>query len=223
MQKTKVQKNTCPCSIVRWFYYYSSICGKWVNTSDGLNKRYLVLSIPKCADKKIYLVTRQKLDRISQHLYSNRYIEVIVLKTWFQKLLVSCFRRKIMYFSFKVSWYIWVLLKFETLSCVLFVLPRKLILFQEIWLLQDLMLIKRVINCLRTKPLWIKVLTVDIFFRTFYNIFHHNCQIWSEFRKYILQILLDVNAFIFLIHENYCQFLKRPKYLLEIIVIPGYN
>ena len=85
--------------------------------------------IPKCADKKIYLVTRQKLDRISQHLYSNRYIEVIVLKTWFQKLLVSCFRRKIMYFSFKVSWYIWVLLKFEALSCVLFVLLRLLILF----------------------------------------------------------------------------------------------
>ena len=32
--------------------------------------------------------------------------------------------------------------------------------------------------------------TVDIFFRTFCNIFHHNFQICSEFRKYILQILL---------------------------------
>ena len=32
--------------------------------------------------------------------------------------------------------------------------------------------------------------TVDIFFRTFCNIFHHNFQIYSEFRKYILQILL---------------------------------
>ena len=66
--------------------------------------------------------------------------------------------------------------------------------------------------------------TVDIFFMTFWNMyFYHNFQSCSEFRKYILQILLDVNAFIFLIHENYCQFLKRPKYLLEIIVIPGYN
>ena len=164
------------------------------------SKRYLVLSIPKCADKEIYLVTRQKLEKISQHFYSNRNIEVIVLKTWFQKLLVSCFRRKIMYFSFKVSWYIWVLLKFE--ACVLFVLPRILILFEEIWLLQDLMLIKRVINCLRTKPLWIKVQWI-FFSGQFAIFFMITFKFDKKFRKYILQILLDVNAFIFWIQENY--------------------
>ena len=44
--------------------------------------------------------------------------------------------------------------------------------------------------------------TVDIFFRTFYNIFHHNFQICSEFRKCILKILLDVIAFILLIQKK---------------------
>ena len=128
-------------------------------------------------------------------MYSDRHIEVIVLKTWFQKLLVSCFRRKIMYFSFKVSWYILSFVKVWSFKLCAICFTTNINIIWRIMTPSRPYVDQESYKLLANKAT-LNQGTVDIFFRTFCNIFHHNFQIWSEFRKYILQMSMHLLNFL---------------------------